>query len=82
MRNRKDGSYKVNPLGVNITGCPLEEKISEMHLVKRQGDNIGALALIVYRRGGSHPSNGPSSTSMLERRKRGHYTLKAITKII
>ena len=47
MRNRKDGSYKVNPLGVNITGCPLEEKISEMHLVKRQGDNIGALALIV-----------------------------------
>jgi len=47
MRNRKDGSYKVNPLGVNITGCPLEEKISEMHLVKRQGDSIGALALIV-----------------------------------
>jgi NADPH-dependent glutamate synthase beta subunit-like oxidoreductase/NAD(P)H-flavin reductase len=47
MRNRKDGSFKVNPLGVNITGCPLEEKISEMHLVKRQGDNIGALALIV-----------------------------------
>ena len=47
MRNRKDGTYKVNPLGVNITGCPLEEKISEMHLVKRQGDSIGALALIV-----------------------------------
>ncbi len=47
MRNRKDGTYKVNPLGVNITGCPLEEKISEMHLVKRQGDNIGALALIM-----------------------------------
>jgi len=47
MRNRKDGSHKVNPLGVTVTGCPLEEKISEMHLVKRQGDNIGALALIV-----------------------------------
>jgi len=47
MRNRKDDTYKVNALGVNITGCPLEEKISEMHLVKRQGDNIGALALIV-----------------------------------
>ncbi|HEY5569814.1 MAG TPA: FAD-dependent oxidoreductase [Gammaproteobacteria bacterium] len=47
MRNRKDGNFKVNPLGVNVTGCPLEEKISEMHLVKRQGDNIGALALIV-----------------------------------
>jgi NADPH-dependent glutamate synthase beta subunit-like oxidoreductase/NAD(P)H-flavin reductase len=47
MRNRKDGTYKKNPLGVTITGCPLEEKISEMHIVKRQGDNIGALALIV-----------------------------------
>ncbi|MBM4200698.1 MAG: pyridine nucleotide-disulfide oxidoreductase, partial [Gammaproteobacteria bacterium] len=46
MRNKKDGSYKQNPLGVTITGCPLEEKISEMHLVKRRGDNIGALALI------------------------------------
>ena len=47
MRNRRDGSYKVNPLGVMITGCPLEEKISEMHVLKRQGDNIGALALIM-----------------------------------
>ena len=46
MRNKKDGTYKVNPLGVTITGCPLEEKISEMHYVKRQGDNLGALALI------------------------------------
>ncbi len=47
MRNRRDGSYKVNPLGVTITGCPLEEKISEMHVLKRQGDDIGALALIM-----------------------------------
>jgi NADPH-dependent glutamate synthase beta subunit-like oxidoreductase/NAD(P)H-flavin reductase len=47
MRNRKDGSYKQNALGVTVTGCPLEEKISEMHLVKRQGDSIGALALVV-----------------------------------
>jgi NADPH-dependent glutamate synthase beta subunit-like oxidoreductase/NAD(P)H-flavin reductase len=46
MRNRKDGSYKTNPLGVAITGCPLEEKISEMHLLKRRGDNIAALALV------------------------------------
>ncbi|QJD28800.1 pyridine nucleotide-disulfide oxidoreductase [Methylococcus geothermalis] len=46
MRNRKDGSFKSNPLGVHITGCPLEEKISEMHWLKRQGDNIGALALV------------------------------------
>jgi NADPH-dependent glutamate synthase beta subunit-like oxidoreductase/NAD(P)H-flavin reductase len=46
MRNKKDGTFKTNPLGVTITGCPLEEKISEMHVVKRQGDNIGALALV------------------------------------
>ncbi len=49
MRNKKkdEGPYKINPLGENVTGCPLEEKISEMQLVKQQGDNIGALALIV-----------------------------------
>ncbi|MHC8442005.1 MAG: FAD-dependent oxidoreductase [Candidatus Eutrophobiaceae bacterium] len=46
MRNKK-GEYKTNPLGITVTGCPLEEKISEMHLVKKQGDNIGALALII-----------------------------------
>jgi NADPH-dependent glutamate synthase beta subunit-like oxidoreductase/NAD(P)H-flavin reductase len=46
MRN-KNGTYKVNPLGVDIIGCPLNEKISEMHLVKRHGDNIGALALVI-----------------------------------
>ena len=47
MRNRKDGSFKTNALGVPITGCPLGEKISEMHVLKRGGDDIGALALIM-----------------------------------
>ena len=49
MRNKKEGEgpFKINPLGEVVTGCPLEEKISEMHLVKQQGDNIGALALII-----------------------------------
>ena len=47
MKNKKDGSFKINPLGVTITGCPLEEKISEMHVLKRQGDNIGALAIVM-----------------------------------
>ena len=46
IRNKKDQTFKINPLGVTMTGCPLEEKISEMHTVKRQGDNLGALALI------------------------------------
>jgi len=47
MRDKKTGGYKTNPLGVTVTGCPLGEKISEMHLVKRGGDDIGALALVM-----------------------------------
>jgi NADPH-dependent glutamate synthase beta subunit-like oxidoreductase/NAD(P)H-flavin reductase len=41
-----DGSLKRNPLGIKTTGCPLDEKISEMHLLKRQGDPIASLALV------------------------------------
>lgn len=37
--------FKVDPLGVTLTGCPLEEKISEMHALKRDGCTIGALAM-------------------------------------
>ncbi len=47
MRNKKTGKIQTNPLGVVNTGCPLSEKISEMHIVKREGDNIGALATII-----------------------------------
>lgn len=47
MKNKKDGSFKTNPLDVTISGCPLEEKISEMHVLKRDGDNIGALAIVM-----------------------------------
>ncbi|MGE0486001.1 MAG: FAD-dependent oxidoreductase [Gammaproteobacteria bacterium] len=46
MPDKKSGGFKTNALGVDVTGCPLGEKISEMHVVKRGGDNIGALALI------------------------------------
>ena len=42
----KDGEIKRNPLGIKAAGCPLDEKISEMHLLKRQGDSIGSLALV------------------------------------
>ena len=41
-----DGTIKRNPLGIKTSGCPLDEKISEMHLLKRQGDSIGSLALV------------------------------------
>ncbi len=36
---------KVDALGVTLTGCPLEEKISEMQLLKRDGKNLAALAV-------------------------------------
>jgi NADPH-dependent glutamate synthase beta subunit-like oxidoreductase/NAD(P)H-flavin reductase len=42
----KDGAPKRNPLGIKTEGCPLDEKISEMHLLKKQGDSIASLALV------------------------------------
>ncbi|MBI5613266.1 MAG: FAD-dependent oxidoreductase, partial [Gammaproteobacteria bacterium] len=36
---------KINPLGVTLTGCPLDEKISEMHSLKRDGRSVAALAV-------------------------------------
>ncbi|HEX8353929.1 MAG TPA: FAD-dependent oxidoreductase [Pyrinomonadaceae bacterium] len=43
----RDGSFKKNPLGIVLGGCPLDEKISEMHVLQRDGDPIGALAVVV-----------------------------------
>ena len=43
---KKEGGYKANPLGIQLQGCPLEQKISEMHVLRREGDALGALALI------------------------------------
>ncbi len=42
----KDGALKKNPLGVELRGCPLGEKISEMHVMRREGDPLAALALV------------------------------------
>ena len=42
----KDGTFKKSVFGVTLAGCPLEEKISEMHTVKAEGLPIGALAII------------------------------------
>jgi NADPH-dependent glutamate synthase beta subunit-like oxidoreductase/NAD(P)H-flavin reductase len=43
----KDGTIAVNPLGIALDGCPLDEKISEMHALRKAGDPIGALALVI-----------------------------------
>ncbi len=44
--HEKDGSVHRNPLGIKTEGCPLDERISEMHMLKKQGDPIGSLAII------------------------------------
>ena len=41
-----DGTIKRNPLGIKTAGCPLDERISEMHLLKKIGDPIGSLAIV------------------------------------
>ncbi|MBK9248395.1 MAG: FAD-dependent oxidoreductase [Ignavibacteria bacterium] len=43
----KTGEFKKNPLGIEIKGCPLDEKISEMHALKEHGYTIGALAMVM-----------------------------------
>jgi NADPH-dependent glutamate synthase beta subunit-like oxidoreductase/NAD(P)H-flavin reductase len=46
LRDNKTGAIKPNALGVPLNGCPLDEKISEMHLMRREGDSLAALALV------------------------------------
>lgn len=43
----KSGKLKNNPLGIELGGCPLDEKISEAHFLKNHGHAIGALAMIM-----------------------------------
>jgi NADPH-dependent glutamate synthase beta subunit-like oxidoreductase/NAD(P)H-flavin reductase len=43
----KEHTYKPNPMGIPLTGCPLEEKVSEAHLLKSRGDSLAALAVIM-----------------------------------
>ncbi len=43
----KTGQRTRNPLGIPLAGCPLEERISEMHELRKHGDAIAALAMIM-----------------------------------
>lgn len=42
----KNGSFRHTVFGVPLTGCPLDEKISEMNALKGDGYSIGALAVV------------------------------------
>ena len=44
--HEKTGEYKSSAFGVTLAGCPLEEKISEMNVVKQNGNAIGALGIV------------------------------------
>jgi NADPH-dependent glutamate synthase beta subunit-like oxidoreductase/NAD(P)H-flavin reductase len=46
LKDRKTGAYQKSPFGVALTGCPLDEKISEMHALRAQGCVLGAFAAI------------------------------------
>ncbi|MGE5195671.1 MAG: FAD-dependent oxidoreductase [Deltaproteobacteria bacterium] len=41
------GGFQKNPLGIPLTGCPLEERISEMHELRKRGEVIAALAMVM-----------------------------------
>jgi NADPH-dependent glutamate synthase beta subunit-like oxidoreductase/NAD(P)H-flavin reductase len=42
----KNGEFKHTVFGVTLAGCPLDEKISEMNVVKQRGNSLGALAIV------------------------------------
>jgi NADPH-dependent glutamate synthase beta subunit-like oxidoreductase/NAD(P)H-flavin reductase len=46
LKDRKTGEFQKSPFGVTLAGCPLDEKISEMHTLRAGGHLIGAFATI------------------------------------
>ena len=46
LRDRKTGEFQKSPFGVTLAGCPLDEKISEMHTLRAEGALLGAFATI------------------------------------
>lgn len=45
--DRKKGGYKFNPLGRELKGCPLNQKISQMHQLRSSHHVIAALAVVM-----------------------------------
>ncbi|HXA15557.1 MAG TPA: FAD-dependent oxidoreductase [Thermoanaerobaculia bacterium] len=43
----KDDKVKINPLGVPLAGCPLDERIGEMNALRKDGDSVAALAMVM-----------------------------------
>jgi NADPH-dependent glutamate synthase beta subunit-like oxidoreductase/NAD(P)H-flavin reductase len=47
LRENRTKTILSNPLGIELGGCPLDEKISEAHVLRKEGDFLAALAMIV-----------------------------------
>jgi NADPH-dependent glutamate synthase beta subunit-like oxidoreductase/NAD(P)H-flavin reductase len=47
LAQRGGEGLQRSPLGVVLAGCPLEEKISEMHALRAAGSALGAFAAII-----------------------------------
>jgi NADPH-dependent glutamate synthase beta subunit-like oxidoreductase/NAD(P)H-flavin reductase len=43
----KEEKFKVNPLGIALEGCPLDERIGEMNFLRADGDSIAGLAMVM-----------------------------------
>jgi len=43
----KEDKFKVNPLGIPLEGCPLDERIGEMNFLRADGDSIAGLAMVM-----------------------------------
>ena len=46
LRDRKTGAFQKSAHGATLAGCPLEEKISEMHTLRARGSAVAALAVV------------------------------------
>jgi NADPH-dependent glutamate synthase beta subunit-like oxidoreductase/NAD(P)H-flavin reductase len=47
LRDRNSGDFEHDAFGGKLLGCPLEERISEMNLVKSEGYALSALAIVM-----------------------------------
>ncbi len=46
LKDRKTGAFQKSVFGVTLAGCPLDEKISEMHALRAETCVLGAFAAI------------------------------------
>jgi NADPH-dependent glutamate synthase beta subunit-like oxidoreductase/NAD(P)H-flavin reductase len=47
LHEKDSKNFKKDPLQIELSGCPLDEKISEMNLLKSEGFSLAALAVAI-----------------------------------